>query len=177
MELNDGMEPVDVVSNFPGKIGVHGGASVESGNSLTTRNSYSTHCVSVFIDDVDIEYEAAMNNQPPPPHLMTTATVATMSPLTTHPPSYASAVTRNLQQQPRDETTQIQHQLEELKTMMTAMMQCLAEIESATTSSTGIAQRPSPARIRKRNKSSTDQGGASMDMDASEVDHHNHESS
>jgi hypothetical protein len=86
MELNDGMEPVDVVSNFPGKIGVHGGASVESGNSLTTRNSYSTHCVSVFIDDVDIEYEAAMNNQPPPPHLMTTATVATMSPLTTHPP-------------------------------------------------------------------------------------------
>jgi phage shock protein A len=100
-----------------------------------------------------------------------------MSPLTTHPPSYASAVTRNLQQQPRDEANQIQQQLEELKTMMTAMMQRISEIESATTTSTGIAQQPSPARIRKKNKSSTDQGGTSMDMDALEVEHNNHESS
>jgi hypothetical protein len=122
MELNDGMEPVDVVSNFPGKIGVHRGASVGSDSSLTTRNSYSTYCVSVFFDDVDIEYEAEMNAQPPTPHLTTTPTVATMSPLTTHPPSVASAVTRNLQQQPRDETTQIQQQLEELKTTMTTIL-------------------------------------------------------
>jgi hypothetical protein len=54
VQLNDGMETVDVVSNFPGKI------------SLTTRNSYSTHCVSVFFEDVDIESEAEMNDQPPP---------------------------------------------------------------------------------------------------------------
>jgi hypothetical protein len=43
MELTDGMEPVDVVSNFPGKIGVHGGASVGSGNSLTTKPSPHHH--------------------------------------------------------------------------------------------------------------------------------------
>jgi hypothetical protein len=177
MELNDGMEPVDVVSNFPGKIGVHGGASVGSGNSLTTRNSYSTHCVSVFFDDVDIESEAEMNDQPPPPHLTTTPTVATMSPLTTQPSSYASAVTRNLQQQPNNEANQLRQQMDKLTVMMTTVLQRLAEIESATTMSTVTTQQPSPARIRKKNKSSTDQGGTSMDMDASEVDHNNHESS
>jgi hypothetical protein len=178
MELTDGMEPVDVVSNFPGKIGVHGGASVGSGNSLTTRNSYSTHCVSVFFDDIDIESEAEMNDQPPPPHLTTTpTTMATMSPLTTHPSSYASAVMRNLQQQPNNEANQLRQQMDNLTVMMTTVLQRLAAIESATTTGTAIAQQPSPARIRKKNKSSTDQGGTSMDMDASAVDHNNHESS
>jgi hypothetical protein len=122
MELNDGMEPVDVVSNFPGKIGVHGGASVGSGNSLTTRNSYSTHCVSVFFDDVDIESEAEMNVQPPTPHLTTTPTVTTMSP--------QNAVTRNLQQQPNGETTQLKQQMEELTVILANLMQRLTEIES-----------------------------------------------
>jgi hypothetical protein len=138
------------VSNFPGKIGVHGGASVGSGNSLTTRNSYSTHCVSVFFDDVDIESEAEMNDQPPPPHLTTTPTVATMSPLTTQPSSYASAVTRNLQQQPNNEANQLRQQMDKLTVMMTTVLQRLAEIESATTMSTVTTQQPSPARIRKK---------------------------
>jgi hypothetical protein len=43
-----------------------------------------------------------------------------MSPLTTQPSSYASAVTRNLQQQPKDETTQLKQQMEEL-TVINAM--------------------------------------------------------
>jgi hypothetical protein len=122
MQLNDGMEPVDVVSNFPGKIGVHGGDSVGSGSSLTTRNSYSTHCISVFFDDVDIESEAEMNVQPPTPHLTTTPTVTTMSPL--------NAVTRNLQQQPNGETTQLKQQMEELTVILANLMQRLTEIES-----------------------------------------------
>jgi hypothetical protein len=50
-QFSDGMKPVGVVSNFPGKIGLHGGALVGSYSSLTTRNSYLTHCTSVFDDD------------------------------------------------------------------------------------------------------------------------------
>jgi hypothetical protein len=118
-----------------------------------------------------------MNKQPPPPNLTTTATVATMSPLTTHPSSYVSAVTRNLQQQPNNGANQLRQQMDNLTLMMTTVSQRLAAIESATTTGTAIAQQPSPARIRKKNKSSTDQGGTSMDMDASAVDHNNHESS
>jgi hypothetical protein len=68
--------------------------------------------------------------------------------------------------------------MKELKILMTNMMQRLSEVESAmTTTSTSVALQPSPARIHKKNKSSTDQGGTSMNMDVSEVDHQNHDSS
>jgi uncharacterized protein YukE len=129
MQLSDGMEPVVVVSNFPRKLGLHGGASV--GSSLTTRNSYSTHCASVIFDDVNVEFATAMDTQPPTPRLTTTAAVTTMSPLTTLLSSYKSAMTRNLQQQPNNETTQLKQQMEELKLMMTNLMQRISEIESA----------------------------------------------
>jgi hypothetical protein len=59
-----------------------------------------------------MEIEAEMNDQPPTPHLTTTPTVATKSPLTAQPPSYASAVKRNLQQQPRNEAKQLRQQEE-----------------------------------------------------------------
>jgi hypothetical protein len=64
MQLSDGMEPVGVVSKFPGKIGMQGGASVGSDSSLTTRNSYMTQGASV-LDEVDMGCEMEMDNQPP----------------------------------------------------------------------------------------------------------------
>jgi hypothetical protein len=79
MQLSDGMEPVGVVFNYPGKIGLHGGISVGSDSSLTTRNAYSTHCASVF-DDINVEFETEMDAQPRTPHLTTTATVTTPNP-------------------------------------------------------------------------------------------------
>jgi hypothetical protein len=172
-KLSDDMEPVSVVSNFPGKIGVHGGASVGSNSSLTTRNTYLTHCASVF-DELDVEFKTEIHDGPPPPHFTTTATATTGSPLTTQPSSYANAVTRNLHQPSKED--QLEKKIEELTTIIANLMQRMTEVESAKNSA-GASLQPSPARIRKKNKPSNDQGGTSMDVDVSGVTHHYHKSS
>jgi hypothetical protein len=66
-----------------------------------------THCASVF-DEIDTEFETEMDD-PPPTHCTTTATTMTTvsSSLTTQFSSYAYAVTRNLQQQLKEDLDEL----------------------------------------------------------------------
>jgi len=176
VQLSNGMEPVLVVSKFPGKPGLYGGSSVGSVSSLTTRNSYNTEIASVFEgSELDFEME---RDDPAPTHFTTTATITTVSPLTTQPASYAEAVTRNLQQQPTD-TQRLEKKIEDLTAVVATLMQRLNQDFYGTGTGAALPQRdaiqPSPARIRKKTKPSDDQGGTSMDVTA--VNHNNHESS
>jgi hypothetical protein len=71
-ELSQDMEPVEVITKFPGKPGIYSGSSVGSGSSLTTQDSYLTHCDIAF-DEFVFELEADIE-EPPPVRFTPTAT-------------------------------------------------------------------------------------------------------
>jgi hypothetical protein len=108
------MEPVEVTSKFPGKPGMYRGSSVGSGNSLTTRDSYLTHCDSVF-DEFVLKFTLG-------------ASPTAINPPTTYPSAYANAVTGNLPQSYASPS--LQQEVHQLAALLEKLVQCMDKIET-----------------------------------------------